>query len=162
MNIDEILDEMDELLDKSPSVPFSAHKAMVDIDRLRDLINDVRLNIPQEIKRAKLIDFDCNRIIKEAEAKAESLVRKAEERVKIMVSNDAIVKEAKQKAIDMLTKAQANSKDIKNATNTYVNNVLSDTEKYLQNSLQNVKKTKQEITQVKGTPQRKVEKNILY
>ena len=89
-------------------------------------------------------------------------MRKAEERVKIMVSNDAIVKEAKQKAIDMLTKAQANSKDIKNATNTYVNNVLSDTEKYLQNSLQNVKKTKQEITQVKGTPQRKVEKNILY
>ena len=64
MNIDEILDEMDELLDKSPSVPFSTHKAMVDIDRLRDLINDVRLNIPQEIKRAKLIDFDCNRIIK--------------------------------------------------------------------------------------------------
>lgn len=159
MSIDEILDEMDELLDKSPSVPFSAHKVMVDVERMRDLINDVRLNIPQEIKRAKLIDFDCNRIIKEAEAKAEAIVRKAEERAKIMVSNDAIVKEAKQKAIDMLTKAQQSSKEIKSATNTYVNNVLSDTEKFLQNSLQNVKKTKQEITQVKSTPQKTNEKN---
>ena len=77
-----------------------------------------------------------------------------------MVSNDAIVKEAKQKAIDMLTKAQQSSKEIKSATNTYVNNVLSDTEKFLQNSLQNVK-TKQEITQVKSTPQKQMRKILL-
>jgi vacuolar-type H+-ATPase subunit H len=149
MNIDEILDEMDEVLDKSPSMPFAGHKTVVDADRLRELINDVRLNIPQEIKRAKLIDFDCNRIIKEAEAKAEAIVRKAEERAKAIVSNDAIVKEAKQKAIDMLTKAQSSSKEIKNATSTYVNNLLTDAEKYFQSNLQNVKKTKQEISQVK-------------
>lgn len=150
MNIDEILDEMDELLDKSPSVPFSSHKTMIDGERFRELINDVRLNMPQEIKRAKLIDFDCNRIIKEAEAKAEAIVRKAEDRAKAIVSNDAIVKEAKQRAIDMLTKAQTNAKEIKNATNKYVNNILTETEKYLQTSIQDVKKTKQQINQVKS------------
>ena len=35
MNIDEILDEMDELLDKAHAVPFAAHKAMIDGERMR-------------------------------------------------------------------------------------------------------------------------------
>ena len=106
MNIDEILDEMDELLDKAHGVPFAAHKAMIDGERMRELINDVRLNIPQEIKRAKLIDYDCKRIMKEAEAKAEGIVRRAEERAKAIVSQEAIVKDAKKSAEDMLLKAK--------------------------------------------------------
>ena len=93
-NIDEILEQMDELLDKSATFPFASHKVLIDGERLRDLINDIRLNIPQEIKRAKLIDFDCERIIREAEQKAEQIVQRSEERAKALVANDAIVKEA--------------------------------------------------------------------
>ena len=118
-NIDEILEQMDELLDKSATFPFASHKVLIDGERLRDLINDIRLNIPQEIKRAKLIDFDCERIIREAEQKAEQIVQRSEERAKALVANDAIVKEAKQKAIEMLTQAQTRSKEIRGATNEY-------------------------------------------
>ena len=93
-NIDEILEQMEELLDKSALMPFSQNKMIIDSERLRELIDDIRLNIPQEIKRAKLIDFDCERIIKEAEQKAEQIVQQAEERAKALVSGDTISKTA--------------------------------------------------------------------
>ena len=50
MSIDEILEEMDELLDKASSVPFVSHKKVIDGERMRELINDVRLNMPHELK----------------------------------------------------------------------------------------------------------------
>ena len=56
MNIEEILDDMDDLLDRSRPIPFAAHKAVIDADRMRELLNSAHLNIPAEIKRAKLID----------------------------------------------------------------------------------------------------------
>jgi len=148
-NIDEILEQMDELLDKSATFPFASHKVLIDGERLRDLINDIRLNIPQEIKRAKLIDFDCERIIREAEQKAEQIVQRSEERAKALVANDAIVKEAKQKAIEMLTQAQTRSKEIRSATNEYVDSLLNNAEKFFTNTLNDVNRTKQEINKVK-------------
>ena len=95
--IDEILDEMDEVLDKAKPFPFAGNKFLVDADRMRELVNDVRLNMPHEIKDARLVAFDRERILNEAKAKAESIISQAEKRAATMVSQDAIVKEAKKK-----------------------------------------------------------------
>mgnify|MGYP003308009589 FL=1 len=149
-NIDEILEQMEDLLEKSASVPFASNKVIIDGERLKELIDDIRLNIPQEIKRAKLIDFDCERIIKEAEQKAEQIVQRAEDRAKTLVANDTIIKEAKQKAMELLAQAQARSKEIKNATSHYVDNMLHDAELYFTRGLQDVKRTTQEINRVKN------------
>ena len=50
MKIDEILDLMDQLLDHAKPIPFASHKVIVDGDRLRELINDMRMNKPEEIR----------------------------------------------------------------------------------------------------------------
>lgn len=115
MNIEEILDDMDDLLDRSRPIPFAAHKAVIDADRMRELLNSAHLNIPAEIKRAKLIDSDCDRIINEAREKAEAIIQDAETRASRMISEQAILQEAKKRALDMLTKAQNGSNDIKDA-----------------------------------------------
>ena len=146
MDIGDILESMDELLDKAPSVPFSSQKCIVDSERLRDLVNDIRLNLPQEIKRAKLIDFDCERIIKEAETKAEGIIRRAEERAKTIVSQEEVLKEAKQRATDVLAQAQARSKEMRNAANEYADNILGQTELFLSSNLADVKRTRQAIS----------------
>ena len=52
MTVEEILELMDELLDKSSSVPFS-QKKMIDVEQMREYIDSIRLNLPGEIKRAK-------------------------------------------------------------------------------------------------------------
>ena len=78
MTIEEILSDMDDLLERSRPIPFAPHKAVIDADRMRELLNEAHLNIPAEIKRAKLIDSDCDRIINEARSKAEAIVQEAE------------------------------------------------------------------------------------
>lgn len=149
MNIEEILDDMDDLLERSRPIPFAAHKAVIDADRMRELLNSAHLNIPAEIKRAKLIDSDCDRIINEAREKAEAIIQDAETRAKRMLSEETILQEAKQRALDMLTKAQNGSKDIKEAAEKYVNNLLNDAQAYFQNSLQEVQQTKSRIEELK-------------
>lgn len=139
MSIDEILEEMDELLDKSASVPFASHKKVIDGERLRELINDVRLNMPHELKEAKKIEFDCQRILNEAKINAEAIIRKAEERAAQIVSKEAIVTEAKKKAIDMLTKAQTASKTLQQNAINSVNKLMNDTELHYSRALQEMK-----------------------
>lgn len=63
MIIDDILDMMDDLLDSAASVPFSVKKSIIDCDQMRDYINEIRLNLPQEIKQAKLIVRDRQSIM---------------------------------------------------------------------------------------------------
>lgn len=146
MSIDEILDEMDELLDKSASMPFASHKKILDGERMRELINDVRLNMPHELKEAKKIEFDCQRILNEAKINAESIIRKAEERAAQIVSQEAIVAEAKKKAVDMITKAQTAAKNLQQNAAVSVAKMLADTENYYARNLQSIKAVKAKIT----------------
>ena len=151
MSIDEILEEMDELLDKASSVPFVSHKKVIDGERMRELINDVRLNMPHELKEAKKIEFDCQRILNEAKLNAESIIRKAEERAAQIVSREAIVTEAKKKALDMLTKAQTAAKNLQQNAAASVAKMLNDTENYYSRNLQSIKVVKGKIGSTAST-----------
>ena len=51
-NLESILNELDEVLESATTLPLTS-KCMVDADRIRDLIDDIRLNIPSEIKQAQ-------------------------------------------------------------------------------------------------------------
>ena len=145
MSIDEILEEMDELLDKSASVPFVSHKKIVDGERMRELINDVRLNMPHELKEAKKIEFDCQRILNEAKLNAEGIIRKAEERAAQIVSKEAIVTEAKKKAVDLIQKAQAAAANMQKTAALSVAQMLNDAEATHNKSLLDIKRTKEKL-----------------
>jgi len=145
MIIDDILDMMDDLLDNAASVPFSVKKSIIDCDQMRDYINEIRLNLPQEIKQAKLIVRDRQSIMNDANKEADGIIRRAEDRAKVIVSNDEITKAAKTRAAEILTQAQSKAKEIKNAANKYIDDVLVRTEESLQNNLSDVRKTRQAI-----------------
>ena len=142
MNIDEILDLLDELLDKAWSLPLTGGRCVVDADKVRELIDDVRLNLPTEIKQAKAIVADRSEIITAARREADNLVRKAEDRARMLVANEAIVKQAEEKARETLSQAQQNSRQMKQAAQEFADNVLRDTEDTLIKSVQEVKSTR--------------------
>ncbi|MBR4096761.1 MAG: ATPase [Oscillospiraceae bacterium] len=148
MVIDDILDMMDDLLDNASSVPFSVKKSIIDCDQMREYINEIRLNLPQEIKQAKLIVRDRQTIINDANKEAENIVRRAEDRAKVIVSNDEITKAAKAKAVEMVNQAQAKSKEIKNAANKYIDDVLVQAEECLQANLADIRKTRQAVKSI--------------
>ncbi|MEG0615333.1 MAG: ATPase [Oscillospiraceae bacterium] len=152
MNIDEVLEMIDDILDKAPGVPFSGKKSVVDADKIRDLLNEIRLSLPQEIKHAKLIVQDRQAIIGDANKEAETIVQRAEERAKTITSNDEIVKQAKIRGTEILTQAQGKAKEIRTATNEYIDNILNQTEELLTGSLVDLKKTRQAIRMTSKNP----------
>ena len=139
MNISEILDTIDDMLDKSWGVPLSGGRCVVDVDRLRDLVGDVRLNMPVEIKQAKMIVADRKQIIDDAKREAEAIVQKAEERAKVIVDHDELVKKAQLRASEINTQAQTQSRELKRVTNEFVDQSLQDVEALLSSKLQELK-----------------------
>ena len=153
MIIDDILDMMDDLLDNAASVPFSVKKSIIDADQMRDYINEIRLNLPQEIKQAKLIVRDRQSIMTDANKEADAIIRRAEDRAKVIVSNDEITKAAKVRATDILNQAQAKARELKNAANKYIDDVLVRTEECLQSNLADIRRTRQAVKTVPAQPQ---------
>lgn len=149
MSIEEILDDMNDLLDRAKPIPFAAHKVIIDADRMRELLNSAHMHIPAEIENAKRIDSDRERIQREAHAKAEAIIQDAEIRAKKMIAQETILHEAQKRALDILTKAQNGSNDVKQAAEKYVAKLLSDAEAYFRSNLQEVQQTKAKIENVK-------------
>ena len=158
MNIDEILDLMDGLLDKSSSVPFS-NKRMIDCEQMREYIDTIRLNFPTELKKAKDMARDKEKIIAEANKNAEEIIKKAEERAKVLVSEQERIKEAGEIANDQLKRAKeqadliiadaiAKDRDIKSALASNLNKVLSDAERVLNRNLNEVTAVKDAIIKI--------------
>lgn len=139
MTIDEILEMMDDLLDKSVTVPFSNKKCMVDSEKLREYIDNIRYNLPTEIKRAKEMVADRSEIIEDAEHKAEEIIKDAEERAKTLVSEDEIVKRAQESADEITSQAQAMDQSIRHAMTEKLNSTLSEAEKSLTKALNEIK-----------------------
>lgn len=143
VNIDEILDVIDELLDKAWSLPLSGGRCVVDAEKVRDLIDDVRLNLPGEIKQARAIVSDRAEIIDSAKKEAEQLVRKAEDRARALVNQQEVTKAAQAKASEIVSQAQMKSREIRQAAQEFSDNCLLRTEEVMVKSLTEVKATRQ-------------------
>ncbi len=147
MNIEEILDTLDELLDKAWSLPLSGGRCVVDAERVRELLDDIRLNMPTEIRQAKAIVADRAEIIAIAKREAETIIHRAEERAKVLVSEEEIVKQSQEKASDILSTAQSKAKEVRYAANEFADSILKSTEQSLSDSLSEVKNTRQALHQ---------------
>ncbi|SDM72203.1 ATPase [Acetanaerobacterium elongatum] len=147
MNIDEVLDMMDELIDNSWAMPLSGGRCVIDVVKLRELMDDVRLALPNEIKQAKAIVSDRADIISDAKHEAETIVAKAEEKAKALVNANEITKQAQVRAQEIVAAAQQRSKEIRLATNEYVENIVRSTEECLAASLNDVRSIKQQMKQ---------------
>jgi len=145
MNIDQILDIMDDMLDKAWSLPLSGGKCVVDIEKLRDLMDNIRLNMPGEIKQAKAIVSDRSDIISVAKKEAADIVRKAEEHARRLVADEEVVKQAQAKAAEIMSMAQRQSREMKQASNDYADNLLKNAEEVLCRAAADIKETRQNI-----------------
>lgn len=147
MNIDELLDLMEELLEEGSGVPFMAGKRMVDVDRVRDVIDEVRLNLPTEIRQAKAIVNDRADIIAGARREAEAMVRKAEDRARVLVGEQEITRAAQQKAVEIVSAAQAQAREMRMTVTDYCENMLRSTEEQMTKTASEMKTLRANLRQ---------------
>lgn len=140
MTLDELLEQFDEVLDSGIKIP--GKKTVVDIERLRAVVDDIRLNIPSEIKQARGIVADRTEIITTAKREADGIIRSADERAKAMVAEQEIVKLAQEKATEIISNAQSKCRDMKKAAQDFVDDIMKRADEGLTSNLAEIRKTR--------------------
>ena len=164
--VEKSLAGMEQLIDEAKSVPFST-KTLMDTEELSRLIEDIRLNMPEEITQAKRIAQERRDILDQAQLEAEVIINKARQRADLMVEEHQITKEAKsaaedifrqtkaeadallasskQRAEEMTLKAEKWSNDIRRNASSYVETIIRDTDETLTNSVNDIRKLRQSV-----------------
>ena len=150
MSIEDLLDEIDELLDRAWGLPGG--KSVVDAEKLRVARDDVRLNLPQELKQARGIVSDKADIISNAKREAESIIRAAEERGRAMVAQEEITRLAQAKATEIINAAQNKSRDMRRAAQDFVDDVMKRADEGLTQNLAELRKTRSSLRQQRQMP----------
>ncbi len=145
MNIEDLLNKLDDLVDKSWSLPLTGGKRAVDSEKVREIIDDVRLNIPLEIRQAKAIVADRTEIIVTAKREADNIIRVAEERARHLVSQEEIVKQANEKATETMSNAQQRVREMRQAASEFSETMLRRSEEGLSASLLEIRQARQAL-----------------
>lgn len=142
MSVDVFFDEIDELLEKSWTMPLSGGKVVVDLKKLSYLVDKIKVSLPNEIKQAKLIVADRTDIIEDAKAEADGIVNEAEKKAQIMLDQNEIVKQAKAQASDIILNAQTKAKEIRTSTNDYIDDIFKKADEALTANLVDFRKAR--------------------
>jgi hypothetical protein len=141
-SIEDTLTMIYDLIEDSRTVPF-INKKLIDEEQLKDLVEEIRRNIPQEIKTAQLIAGEREKILNQTQERAEQIIRNAETQARKLISEQAVMKEASRQAKEMMTKAQNKSNDVRKAIDAYVDNRLASAESELSETLAGIRQARQ-------------------
>ena len=147
MNVNELLDTIEDTLEESTSMPLSGGKRLVDVEKVRDYLDDIRANLPGELRQAQQIVNDRAQIVDTANAQAQAIVKKAEERARILVSDAEIVKAAQQCAAEITAAAQSESRTLRQTVTDYCDNMLKTTEEAMVENAAQVKNVRANLRQ---------------
>ena len=143
MDIMEIIDMMEETITKASSVPLTG-KIMMDKDELLDFVQEMRLVYPEELKEAKWVKTERQRILDEAEERADAIKKSAEETQERLVDEHEITRQAYEKAEAIRDMSERDAREIKMDTDRYVDEILADAEHRLDLLLRKVREDREE------------------
>jgi len=124
MDILHLIDRLEELFNESRALPFT-HNVIVDEDRMLDIIDQMRIAIPEEVKKAQQLLNQSERIVAQAEEKANRLTSIAQEKADEMIAKDIVTQEASRRAELILTQARADAEATRADADDYVIDTLS-------------------------------------
>ena len=134
MDILHLIDRLEEILNQSRPFPFT-HSVMVDEDRVLDIIDQMRVAIPDEVKKAQQILAQRDRILAQAQEEANRTLTIAREKSDQIVERDAIVQAAHARAEQIITNAHSEVAGTQQEADEYVLETLRRLEMELERSL---------------------------
>ncbi|ARE87903.1 ATPase [Clostridium formicaceticum] len=148
MEVLKLLEELEEIVESGSSIPF-AHKVLVDRDEMLEVIKEIRIHLPDEVKQAQWIKEERQRILVEAQQEADTIIQEANEHVIAMVEQDEITKIAHRQAEEIITEAQIGAKEMRLGARDYADEILSNIEEILNGLMETVKNNRDELKGMK-------------
>ncbi len=173
-----LLDALEDILEKAPNLPLSS-RSMINKEELQEIVKDIRIKLPDEIKQAQWIKEErqkilieakkeaeslrkeCEerlqkikderqRILAEAEKEAEILKKEADKRVQDLIDESDIMKRANEQAKEVIIAAQIDAKKIRLGSKAYADDLLSELEKHAVNIIETIKNNRDELKNFKS------------
>jgi hypothetical protein len=138
MDILHLIDRLEELLNESRPLWFT-HNVIIDEEKMLDLIDQMRVTIPEEVKKAQQLMAQRDRLLAQAQEEANRTLAIAREKSEQIVERDAIVQAAQARADQILTQTNNDVEKIKRDADVYVLETLQRIEIELDRSLNQVR-----------------------
>jgi hypothetical protein len=138
MDILHLVDRLEELFNESRSVPFT-HSVVVNEDRMLDIIDQMRVSIPEAIRKAQQLLAQRDRILAQAQEEGNRTLLLAKEKSEQVIDRDAIVEAAKARSDQLILQANLESEQTKREADAYVLDTLVKLENELSKSLGQVR-----------------------
>lgn len=138
--IEQIIEEIEEYVDGCKYQALSSTKIVVNKEELQEMLRELRMKTPDEIKRYQKIISNKDAILADAQAKADAIIQEANEKTQRMITESEIMKEAMEQSNDLLERTNQQAQEIlDNATND-ANNIRMGALQYTDDMLANLEK----------------------
>lgn len=148
--IEQLIEDIYEFVESCRMQPLSSSKVIVPKDELYDLLDELRLRTPDEIKRYQKIISNRDAIITDAEEKAQTILAQAKESANNLINDHEIMQQAYYQAQEVVNQAAAEAERILAEANAdadairqgaldYTNDMLGDVEAILNNAYESTR-----------------------
>ena len=138
--IEQIIEDIEEYVDSCKFQPLSSTKIVVNKEELEELLRELRMKTPDEIKRYQKIISNKDAILADAQTKAASLIADAQAQQKQLVEESEVMQQAYLQSNELLEKTNAQAQEIlDNATND-ANSIRMGALQYTDEMLENLDK----------------------
>jgi F0F1-type ATP synthase membrane subunit b/b' len=139
MDILHLVDRLEDLLNSSRSLPFFNQNVIVNEDSMLDLIDQMRVAIPEEVKKAQQLTAQRDRVLAQAQEEANRTLAIAREKSEQLVERDTIVQSAQARAEQILAQARTDAERSRREADDYVVETLTRLEMEMDRSLNQVR-----------------------
>jgi len=144
MEILAVLESLEDAIEKTINIPFTG-KCVIDKEEVLEIIKEIRLKLPDDIKQAKWVKEERQRILLEAQKEANNVVKEAENKIASLVDEHEITKKAYEQANEIVANAQKNAREIRLGTREYADSILNKVEEILNDTIDVIKINRDEL-----------------
>ncbi len=148
MDILSLLEELEDIVESGSSIPF-AQKVLVDRNEILEIIKDIRIQLPDEVKQAQWIKEERQRILAEAQQEADTILEEANNHISSMIDQSEITKKANDQAEDIIIQAQNSAKEMRLGARDYADSLLESTQENLMDVISTIKENRDELKGMK-------------
>ena len=123
MDILQLIDRLEELFNDAKAVPFT-HNVIVDEDKMLELIDQMRIAIPEEVKKAQQVMAQRDRVMAQAQEEANRTLQIAREKADQMLQKDIIMQESQRRADQIISQGRAEAESTRADADNYVVDTL--------------------------------------
>jgi hypothetical protein len=156
MDILHLIDRLETLVTESFHLPFTSN-VIVQEDAFLDIIDQMRVTIPEEVKLAKRTEAERERLLLQAQEEANRLLEMAREKAKAMTDEHELVQFAQERAQEIELQAHRQAEEILGDTDEYIIDQLSELEEQLMRTLTTVRNGLRHVRETRARPEARQE-----